>query len=272
MINTPPKTLQSLNLKDDFLFSKVMSDLDICKEFLEELLQIDIKKVEMAETEKQIRLNLDNKSIRLDVYVNDENGTVYNIEMQQGNNPKNLPQRLRYYQGNIDLHLLEKGVDYRELKKSYVIFICTFDSFGKGRHQYTFKNVCLEDTDIILEDDATKIILNTQGTLNDVPNGLIEFLNYVEHTTDTVANTSNSELVKHIHQKVLKVKNNHETEREFMTLLERFDEIREEGRIEGLKETAKNMLRQGCEEIFIAKITGLDMDTIKTLKADKNTK
>jgi predicted transposase/invertase (TIGR01784 family) len=184
--------------------------------------------------------------------------------------------------------LLEKGVDYRELKKSYVIFICTFDLFGKGRHRYTFKNICLEDTDIILEDDATKIILNTQGTLNDVPNGLIEFLNYVEHTTDTVANTSNSALVKHIHQKVLKVKNNHETEREFMTLLQRFQEIREEGlqeglsrglskglsqgRLEALKETATNMLQQGCEEIFVAKITGLDMATIKTLKADKNTK
>jgi predicted transposase/invertase (TIGR01784 family) len=173
--------------------------------------------------------------------------------------------------------LLEKGVDYRELKKSYFIFICTFDLFGKGRHRYTFKNVCLEDTDIILEDDATKIILNTQGTLNDVPNGLIEFLNYVEHTTDTVANTSNSELVKHIHQKVLKVKNNHETEREFMTLLQRFQEIREEAHNEGLQEgisrgvsegkigIAKNMLSQGCEEIFVAKMTGLPLEEILNL-------
>jgi predicted transposase YdaD len=81
-------------------------------------------------------------------------------------------------------------------------------------------------------------------------------------------------LVKHIHQKVLKVKNNHETEREFMTLLQRFQEIREEGRLQGQQqgqekkalEIATNMLRQGCEEIFVAKITGLDMDTIKTLK------
>ena len=32
----------------------------------------------------------------------------------------------------IDLNILEKGEDYRNLKKSYVIFICTFDQYGKG--------------------------------------------------------------------------------------------------------------------------------------------
>ncbi len=37
-----------------------------------------------------------------------------------------------YYQGMIDLNILEKGEDYRNLKKSYVIFICTFDQYGKG--------------------------------------------------------------------------------------------------------------------------------------------
>lgn len=37
-----------------------------------------------------------------------------------------------YYQGMIDLNILEKGEDYRNLKKSYVIYICTFDQYGKG--------------------------------------------------------------------------------------------------------------------------------------------
>lgn len=37
-----------------------------------------------------------------------------------------------YCQGMIDLNILEKGEDYRNLKKSYVIFICTFDQYGKG--------------------------------------------------------------------------------------------------------------------------------------------
>ena len=40
------KTLKELNLEDDFLFAKVMSDKEICKEFLEKLLEIEIEKIE----------------------------------------------------------------------------------------------------------------------------------------------------------------------------------------------------------------------------------
>ena len=45
----------------------------------------------------------------------------------------------------IDLNILEKGEDYRGLKKSFVIFVCTFDLFGQGRHVYTFENRCVQD-------------------------------------------------------------------------------------------------------------------------------
>jgi len=135
------KALKELNLEDDFLFAKVMSDKEICKELLENILEIEIEKVEMIEEQKTIDLLLESKGIRLDVYVKDGNNTIYNVEMQRGKH-KNLPKRLRYYQGAIDLDLISKGEDYRKLTKSYIIFICTFDLFNKGRHKYTFKNVC----------------------------------------------------------------------------------------------------------------------------------
>ena len=52
----------------------------------------------------------------------------------------NLPlgKRARYYQSNMDLDCLEKGADYTELKKCYVIFICTFDYFKKDAPVYFF--------------------------------------------------------------------------------------------------------------------------------------
>ena len=71
------KTLKELNLEDDFLFAKVMSDKKICKEFLEKLLEIEIEKIEMPENQKTIDLLLESKGIRLDIYVKDENNTVY---------------------------------------------------------------------------------------------------------------------------------------------------------------------------------------------------
>jgi hypothetical protein len=48
----------------------------------------------------------------------------------------------------IDLNAIEKGADYSDLPQSFVIFICTFDTFGKGRWRYTFENMCREDKEI----------------------------------------------------------------------------------------------------------------------------
>ena len=237
------KTLKELNLEDDFLFAKVMSSKEICKELLEKILEIEIEKVEMVEEQKTIDLLLESKGIRLDVYVKDQNNTIYNVEMQRGKH-KNLPKRLRYYQGSIDLDLISKGEDYRKLAKSYIIFICTFDLFNKGRHKYTFQNVCLEDNNIILNDEAQRIILNTKGILKDLDEELLEFLAYVEDSTDDTVNHSKGNLVKSIHKKVQEVKNDISMEvhilkkceaqpRTYMTLLERDREKIEEGMEEG---------------------------------------
>ena len=49
-----------------------------------------------------------------------------------------------------------------------MIFICTYDPFGKGRKVYTLENRCIEDTSIALGDEATKIILNAKGTVGEV--------------------------------------------------------------------------------------------------------
>ena len=43
-------TIQELNLADNFLFGKVMSDSEICRMILEKILNIPIKKVEFPDT------------------------------------------------------------------------------------------------------------------------------------------------------------------------------------------------------------------------------
>ena len=129
------------NLADDF-FAKVMSDCTICRKVLEKILKIPIKKVVVPTTQKTINVLFEGKGIRLDVYVNDDKGTVYNVEMQRGKK-KELAKRSRYYQGSIDLDLISSGGYYTELKKTYIIFICTFDPFNDKRHIYTFENRCL---------------------------------------------------------------------------------------------------------------------------------
>ena len=133
------KPIEQLTIVDDFMFGAVMSNPKYCKPLLELVLGVKIRKIVYPELQKAINERYGSKSIRLDVYVEDEAGTVYDVEIQT-TEKKNLPKRTRYYQGMIDLHILEKGEDYTALRRSFVIFICTYDPFGKGRYVYTFEN------------------------------------------------------------------------------------------------------------------------------------
>ena len=95
---------------------------------------------------------------------------------------KEMGHRLRFYQSELDQLGISKGLKYKELKKSIIIFICTYDPFGKGAGRYTFEETCQEQSSLILDDGATKIIYNTLGILpeSDKNKTAIEnFFNYV---------------------------------------------------------------------------------------------
>lgn len=125
---------EELGISNDFLFGKVMQDTELCKELLQRILpDLDIERIEYPELQKSINIDMDARSVRLDVYVKDDRETVYDIEMQVSDT-KELPKRSRYYQGMIDLQLIDAGQHYKKLNKSYIIFICPFDLYGKGRH------------------------------------------------------------------------------------------------------------------------------------------
>ncbi len=133
------KTWEELQIRNDFLFAKVMRDKKICIALLETLLKTKITDIEYLEEQKTIDIDLDAKSIRLDVYV--ENGErVFDLEMQT-TNKRDLPCRSRYYQDLIDLNTIEKGESYKRLKESYVIFICTLLKISNNVHYPTKYNI-----------------------------------------------------------------------------------------------------------------------------------
>ena len=123
------KKYDDLTFTDDFMFCKVMTtNPELCHELLELILGKKVGAFTRLDQQKPIEMTADGKGIRFDVYSEDDSGIVYDCEMQTSKKD-NLPKRTRYYQGMIDLNLLERGADYKELKKSYVIFICPFDQF-----------------------------------------------------------------------------------------------------------------------------------------------
>ncbi|MBR4752306.1 MAG: Rpn family recombination-promoting nuclease/putative transposase [Thermoguttaceae bacterium] len=172
------KTFDELTITDDFMFGRVMSDPKNLKPLLELILHVKIARIEYPERQKTIETSPDHKGVRLDVYCEDDGKTVYAIEIQTSDE-KNLPKRIRYYRDMIDINILDKGADYIELKKSFVIFICTFDYFKKDRYMYTFLSQCQEDGRLYLDDETTSIVLNVNGTVGDIDEELKGALRYM---------------------------------------------------------------------------------------------
>ena len=161
----------------------------------------------------------------------DEQNTVYDIEIQTAKK-QYLPKRIRYYQGLIDLNIIRSGEDYDKLKKSYIIFICTYDPFEKGRYVYTFDQTAREDRSVVLNDGAIKMVLNTTGTIGEISEDLRETLRYMN------GNQPTTEYTKKLDQAVNAVKTSEEWRREYMTLIER---DRENFRLGGYTKTVSSI-------------------------------
>ena len=118
-----------------------------------------------------------------------------------------------------------------------------------------------------LNDEAQKIILNTKGLTKDLSEELLEFLEYVENSTEDIAKSAKGNLVKSIHKRVQYVKNDISMEVEFMTLLERDREKIEEGREEGILLTKKvfKLSTEGYTISEIAKECNISENNVKKI-------
>lgn len=160
---------------------------------------------------------------------------------------RNIEKRTRYYQSLIDIDQLEKNMDYRKLKESYIIFICTFDPFGKGLPVYTTKTVFDEDNVLNYDDKTNKVFYNLSALeLKQKDSKLGIFLNYMS------TSLTNDEYTSKIEEAVKKAKYNLNWRKEYMTVGMWIDEEREkacaEGYATGMAEGMTAGLEQGLQQ------------------------
>jgi len=174
---------------------------------------------------------------------------------------------------------LDKGEHYSNLNDSYIIFLCLFDSIGKGKPVYSFENICLEDRQTLLQDGTKKIIINADAFGKAKDKDLSGFLEYVKTGKVT------TEFTGRIEKMVETVKSTEQARSEyrFISAFE-MDALyygrqkgREEGRKEGVQEgiaqgsyqtkceTAKKLLEIGLSVENIVKATGLSREEIEKL-------
>ena len=156
---------------------------------------------------------------------------------------------------------LNKGQDYSELKKSYIIFICTFDPFEAERYIYTFENVCLEDSSQQLKDETIKVFVNTKGKNGEVSDYFRELMHFLDTSE---MKKYNNPLVNDMAKALEKARTKEEWGKEYMSIEMLKRDAREEGRVEGRVEgrdyqalqTARNMHAAGMDNSLIAKMIG----------------
>ena len=224
---------EKLTIRNKFMFGKVTQNPVIAQKMADLLTPVEIGAVTEAEREKFLQHRSSSKYVKLDMYLEDENGRVVDTEMQNKSNNKmvqeELPLRIRYYQGMIDQEILSSGTDYIFLKETYIIFICTYDPFGKGKYVYHFHMACDEDESIQLHDKMNWIFYNTTADLSEVPEGIKKFLNYVEneHAED--------EFTRLLDKEVKNARLNEEWRSEYLKTYVNDMDMRREGYIEGEK-------------------------------------
>ena len=170
---------ERLTIRNNFMFCHVMEhNPDLCKELLELILGDEIGEISSVTAEKSIDTSAISRSIRLDVYVKDGQGRIYDIEMQMTNN-RDLLKRTRYYVDQIDIDNLEHGEGYESLKDTYVIFICPFNFRDSNLPRYTLEQKCIEEPDGDFSDGTKKIIICATPETIEKEERLRDFYRYI---------------------------------------------------------------------------------------------
>ena len=267
------KPWDELTIRDNYLFKKVLSlNEDLCRRLLERVLGITIAKMDIVQTELGLESDYKAKSVRLDVYAEDDCGRVYDIEMQAADMADDqLFLRTRYYQAMIDQGLLEKGQPYSRLRESYIIFVCAFDPFNLGLRRYTFRNRCDERTELALPDRAIRIFLNATGTLGEESDDVRGFLGYVN--TNEAAEGFAAELAGAVQS----FKQNSKERGIYMSLAMEIQEYiekekdnwAEEVKAQNRREIASAMLGDNMSPEQISRLTGLPVEEVRKLCQEK---
>ena len=276
---------KKLTLADDFIFSRIMQNIDVCKEVLEMLLKIKISHIEFPIVQKVIQTLKASKGVRMDVYVQEPDGQrVFDIEIQSVIT-KEEALRARYYQGMLDLDNLLKGRDYIELPETYIIFLCMKDPFHLNLPIYEPRSY-IDPNNQHPYDDKTKKIFYNVSRYQDVEDPRIkDFLQYLENKTPT------NDFTRRLDQMVEELKIIEMGFSDYIAARQKeFDWLRqgkEQGFEEGLQqgieqglergayenklETARTFLAMGLSSEQVAQGTKLPLDVVQSLMESSGT-
>ena len=233
-------------ITSDSVFKFVFKRKQYAKHLIEKILGQTILSIKSVEVEKVVTdNNFDAKGVRFDVYVEDEEGSRYDVEMQSVQTEQELlALRSRYYASMMDVDATNKGDNYRDMKKTVVIFLCNFAIFDGKLRQYNFIRCARQNKDLELKDNTEIIFLSSKGAKSDIiDEDVASFLDYMNGKTKT-----DNLFVKSIDKEVKAVNKDPIIRRNIMKWEMKLREARDDSEAKGMKKGLEKGLKQGLEQ------------------------
>ena len=252
------KPFDELSFSDNYMFTTILEDrrnLNIAKGIVELALGQKVKDIRIAGVEKHVQARYGGKITRFDVLLEGEDSYI-DVEMQV-RKLLNFPLRSRMYHSQMDAKYVKAG-DYQNMKKSIVIFICLEDYFGMRLPRYTFASMCVECSELILEDKRFTIFLNPDSDTED--SQLYFFLMFLKKKI------AKDVFTKTIEKAVATVKKDESARLDYMNLDEYLDMLVDEEKAKSLKEGIEAGKAQGLQE---GKAQGLQEGKAQGLQQSK---
>ena len=145
------------NLFSDTFLSVALDDIKACEHVLRVILGKAGLKVKSVVTQKTFS-KIATRSARLDVVAEDEDGQIYNIEVQREDTVHHA-KRTRFHRALIDGEILQKGSDFEDLPNLILIYISETDIWGAGKAVYRAK-MQMDDDRVPYEDGIEEIYVN----------------------------------------------------------------------------------------------------------------
>ena len=217
-----------------------------------------------CETQADMKRVTGARSICLDAYATDSAGKKYDIEVQRADNGAD-PHRARYHSSVMDVENLDEKQDYKELPDTYIIFITENDILKAGLPIYHIDRM-IRETGKEFGDGAHIIYVNSR-VKDDTKLGRL-----MQDFTCTNPNDMNYPVLA---QRVRYFK---EDTKGVATMCRAFEEVREDGKLEGKLEgardnsleVARSMLADGVPYEVIAKYTKLSVEEVRALDTKKS--
>ncbi|MGM9569473.1 MAG: PD-(D/E)XK nuclease family transposase, partial [Phascolarctobacterium sp.] len=184
--------IQAMNLFNDTFISVVFKDEASCLHLVRQLMQKPDLKIIACRTQDAIPM-LISKSPRLDITAEDDQGTLYEIEIQRLEEPAPA-RRVRYYSSVMDSELLRKGLTYDKLPEVYLFYLSEKDIWQRGKTIYELEQMLRFGDDSIPYDNGMHTIY-VNAEVDDGSN-IAKLMQYLK--TAKAGDTSQGALSAHV--------------------------------------------------------------------------